>query len=275
MTDLFEAISIRLNCASTPTFSLVGSPVAGSTISEERVVVKRITSLWVGGMPTAAPYSLNASALRISTPSRASREPLGLSTGGRSTLISFSRSAGVPSVCAAYIGWKQPAVSAPKAATTSSRTAILANDIHDPLGNHDHLADGFAAQRRFYRIKLQNGSLNLRILRIPGHCDIAALLAVDLHHQGHAVFNQQISFDFGPIRLRNQPRLPQHPPALLRQMRHHGREQLNKNDRGLSDGPRNVWSQVRGGFFRARQRVGQRVGEFADIGQADVEMQLF
>src|SRR3954454_5483244 len=156
-------------------------------------------------MPVAPPYSLNASALRISTPSRASREPLGLSTGGRSTPISFSRKAGVPSLCAAYIGWKQPAVSALKAATASSRAAILANDIDDPLGHHDHLADGFAAQRRFYRIKRQNGSLNLRILRIPGYCDIAALFAVDLHYQDHLVLNQQISFDFGPIGLRNQP----------------------------------------------------------------------
>src|SRR5882757_2931983 len=130
-----------------PTFSIEGSAVAGSRISELREVVNRITSLWVGGMPTAAPYSLNASALRISTPSRASREPLGLSTGGRSTPISFSRSAGVPSVWAAYIGWKQPAVSAPRATMASSRAAMrnLANDIHDPHGNHDHLADGFAA----------------------------------------------------------------------------------------------------------------------------------
>src|SRR5436309_9509563 len=118
-------------------------------------------------MPVAAPYSLNASALRISTPSRASREPLALSEiGGRSTPISFSRNAGVPSVWAAYIGWKQPAVSAPSAATTSSRTASLADDIHDPLGHHDHLADGFAAQRRFYRIKGQNGSLYLLFRRI-------------------------------------------------------------------------------------------------------------
>src|SRR3954447_2515324 len=145
-------------------------------ISEERPVLNRITSLWVGGMPVAAPYSLNASALRISTPSRASREPFGLSTGGRSTPISFSRNAGVPSVCAAYIGWKQPAVSAPKAAITSSRAAVrdLADNIHDPLRHHDHLADGFAAQHRFYRIKGQNGSLYLLFRRIPGHCDIAA-----------------------------------------------------------------------------------------------------
>src|SRR4051812_34198255 len=128
------------------TFSLAGSAVSGLSISEERLVVKRITSLWVGGMPVAAPYSLNASALRISTPSRASRVPLALSTGGRSTPISFSRKAGVPSVWAAYIGWKQPAVSALKPAITSSRAAILANDIHDPLGNHNYLLGGSAAQ---------------------------------------------------------------------------------------------------------------------------------
>src|SRR5205085_9087010 len=134
--------------------------------------------------------SLNASALRSSTPIRASREPFGLSIGGRSTPISFSRKAGVPSVCAAYIGWKQPAVSAPSAATTSSRTASLADDIHDPLGHHDDLADGVAAQRRFYRIEGQNGSLYLLFRRILSHCDIAALLAIDLHHQGDLVLDQ-------------------------------------------------------------------------------------
>src|SRR3954447_16691655 len=155
-------------------------------ISEERPVLNLITSLWVGGVPVAPPYSLNASALRTSTPTRASREPLALSTGGRSTPISFSRKAGVPSVCAAYIGWKQPAVSAARPATAKSRAAIrdLADNIHDPLRHHDHLADGLAAQRLFYRIERQNGSLNLRIFGILGDCDIAALLAVDLHDQG-------------------------------------------------------------------------------------------
>src|SRR3954447_12144095 len=241
-------------------------------ISEERPVLNLITSLWVGGVPVAPPYSLNASALRTSTPIRASREPFGLSTGGRSTPISFSRSAGVPSVCAAYIGWKQPAVSAARPAMASSRAAmrVLANDIHDPFGHHDHLADGFAAQRLFYRIKAQNGSLDLGIFSILADCDIAALLAIDLHHQGDLILNQQISFDFGPIGLRNKSRPAQHHPALLRQMRHHGREQLNKDDRGLLDCP----GEVRGGPF-ASERVGQGVGEFPYMGEADVEVQLF
>src|ERR1700694_1125192 len=105
-------------------------------------------------MPVALPYSLNASALRISTPSRASREALGLSTGGSSTPISFSRRAGEPSACSAYIGWKQPAVSAASAATAKSRAAmrVLANDIHDPHGHNNHFSDGLAAEALFYRI---------------------------------------------------------------------------------------------------------------------------
>src|ERR1043166_5475450 len=201
MTERLVVRSIRLYCASMPKFSMAGSLLPGSRISDERPEPNRITSLWVGGIPVAPPYSLNASALRTSTPIRASREPFGLSTGGRSTPISFSRSAGVPSVCAASIGWKQPAVSAARPATASSRAAMrnLADNIHNPLRHHHHLADGFAAQRLFYRIEPQNGSLNLRIFGILRDCDIAALLAVDLHHQGHLVFNQQISFDFGPI----------------------------------------------------------------------------
>src|ERR1700720_94068 len=113
---------------------------------------------------------------------RASREAFGLSTGGTSTPISFSRRPGVPSVCSAYIGWKQPAVSAARAATARSRAAmrVLANDIHDPHGNNNHLADGLAAERLFYRIEGQNGSLNFRILGIAGHHDFTPFLGVKL-----------------------------------------------------------------------------------------------
>src|SRR3979409_2703968 len=227
-------------------------------------------------MPVALPYSLNASALRISTPSRASREAFGLSTGDSSTPSSFSRSPGVPSVCSAYIGWKQPAVSAASAATARSRAAmrILANDIHDPLGNNNHLADGFAAQGLFYRIEGQNGSLNFTILGAASHRDLTAFLAVDLNHQHHRVFNQQIAFDFGPTGLRNQAGLPQHLPGFLGQIRHHGREQLNKEDCGLADRPRQIWSEIRRRLPLAPQHVAQRIGKLPDVGEADVEMQL-
>src|SRR5579872_983991 len=196
-------------------------------------------------MPVALPYSLTASALRISTPSRASREAFGLSTGGSSTPISFSRNPGVPSVCSAYIGWKQPAVSAASAATAKSRAAMrnLANDIDDPHGHNDHFSNGLAAECLFYRIEAQNGSLNFRIFRIAGHRDLAAFLAVDLNHQHHGVFNQQIAFDFGPIGLRNQAGLPQHLPGFLSQMRHHRRDQLNQDDRGFANRPGNVRSR--------------------------------
>src|SRR6516165_464428 len=167
--------------------------------------------------------------------------------GGSSTPMSFSRSAGVPSACSAYIGWKQPAVSAPRAATARSRAAmrVLANDIHDPHGNNDHLADGLAAQRQFYRIETQSGSLNFRILGHTGHRNFTPFFAVDLHHQGYAVFNQQISFDLRPIRLGNQAPLAQHGPALLRQMRHHGREQLNEDEGGFADGPSQIGRWLR------------------------------
>ena len=149
-----------------------------------------------------------------------------MSTGGTSTPISFSRRPGVPSARSAYIGWKQPAVSAARAATANSRAAIrnLANDIHDPHGNHDYLADGLAAESEFYRIERQNGSLNFRILGDPWHGNITPFLAIDLDHQRHGVFDQQIAFDLGPIGLRNQPGLAQYRPALLGQMRHHRRE---------------------------------------------------
>src|ERR1700710_460870 len=116
----------------------------------------------------------------MATPTRASRDALGLSTGGTSTVSNFSRRPGVPSACSAYIGWKQPAVSAANAATARSRAAmrVLANDIHDPHGNNNHLADGLAAEHLFYRIEGQNGSLNFRILGVAGHRDLAPLLAV-------------------------------------------------------------------------------------------------
>src|SRR5205085_10986244 len=100
---------------------------------------------------------------------RASREAFGLSIGGSSTPISFSRRPGVPSLRSAYIGVKQPAVIAARVATATSRRAmrILADDIDDPHGHHDHFADGFAAQRQFYRIEGQNCTLNFRILGAP------------------------------------------------------------------------------------------------------------
>ena len=44
---------------------------------------------------------------------------------------------------------------------------VLANDIHDPHGNNNDLADGLAAEGLFYRIERQNGSLNFRILGVP------------------------------------------------------------------------------------------------------------
>src|SRR5215470_3746349 len=105
---------------------------------------------------------------------RASREPFGLSTGGRSTPISFSRRAGEPSACSAYIGVKQPAAGAASRATASSLAAMraLADNIHDPHGNYDHLTHGLAPKRRFYRIERQNGSLDVRILGGPWHGDI-------------------------------------------------------------------------------------------------------
>src|ERR1700742_247405 len=146
-------------------------------------------------MPVAVPYSLKARALRTSTPTRASREALALLIGGSSTPISFSRRPGVPSVCSAYIGWKQPAVSAARTTTAKNRAAmrVLANDIHDPHGNNDHFADGIATQGLFYRIERQNGSLNFRILGSAGHRDLTPFLAVDLNHQRHRVFDQQIA----------------------------------------------------------------------------------
>src|SRR4051794_29747949 len=154
-------------------------------------------------MPVALPYSLNARTLRISTPSRASREALAYFSGRSSTPWSFSRSAGLPSARSAYIGWKQPAVRAASADTITSRARMrnLADDIHDPLRNNDHLADGLAIQRQFYRIERQNGSLNFRILRRPRYRHFAPFLAVDLHRQGHAVFDQQIALDLRPIGL--------------------------------------------------------------------------
>src|ERR1700754_4690569 len=117
---------------------------------------------------------------------RASREAFGLSTGGISTPISFSRSPGVPSPRSAYIGWKQPAVSAASAATASRRAAmrILADNIHDPLGDDDHLADGLAVQGQLYCIEGQNGSLDFRILGRCCNRDLTPLLAVDRDQQG-------------------------------------------------------------------------------------------
>ena len=72
---------------------------------------------------------------------------------------------------------------------------VLANDIHDPHGHNNHLADGFAAQGLFYRIEGQNGSLNLGFASLPRNGDIGALLAVDLDRQSDGVFDQKLGLD--------------------------------------------------------------------------------
>src|SRR3569833_3207534 len=140
-------------------------------------------------------------ALRIATPRRASREPLLTLTGTNSISCSFSRRPGPPlGVCSAYIGWKQPAVSAPSRATAASRAAMRAlnHDIHDPLRNHDDLAGGGPGKGGFYRIEGQNGSLNFRIRRISADRDIGALLTVDLDRQRHGVLDEERRVRFGP-----------------------------------------------------------------------------
>src|SRR4051794_3337796 len=117
-----------------------GRAVVGSTIIDSRDVLMRISRRWVGGLPTALPYMLNISELRIATPSRASREPLGRLSGGTSTPCSFSRKAESPvALRSPYIGWKHPAVRAAMAATATSRAAMRVSnhDIHDPLRNDD------------------------------------------------------------------------------------------------------------------------------------------
>src|ERR1700753_1767666 len=119
---------------------------------------------------------------------RPSCEALGLSTGGRSTVSNLSRRP-VPSACSAYIGWKQPAVSAASAAMAKSLMPMpsLADDIDDPFGHNDHLADGVAAQGLFYRIERQNGSLNLRILGRAWHRDVGPVLPSYPDHPRHGV----------------------------------------------------------------------------------------
>ena len=72
------------------------------------------------------------------------------------------------------------------------------------MGTMITLRTALPPERLFYRIERQNGSLNFRILGTAGHRDLTPFLAVDLNHQRHRVFNQQIAFDFGPIGLRNQ-----------------------------------------------------------------------
>src|SRR3569833_2623400 len=140
-------------------------------------------------------------ALRTATPSRASREPLLTLRGTNSTCCSFSRRPGPPlGVCSAYIGWTQPAVSAPKKAMAARRAAMraLSHDIHVPLRNHDDLAGGVPGKGGFYRIEGQIGSLNFRIRRISADRDIGALRTVDLDRQRHGVLDEERRVRFGP-----------------------------------------------------------------------------
>ena len=134
----------------------------------------------------------------------------------------------------------RPSAASAATAKAGPRSFSWPTTRRDPHGHDDHLADGFAAQNQIYRIERQNGSLNFRISGAPWHGNITPFLAVDLDHQRHGVFNQQIAFDLRPIDLQNQPRLAKHLPALLGQMRHHGREQSQQDGRGLLNRPGEV-----------------------------------
>src|SRR3569623_588738 len=178
-------------------------------------------------------------ALRIAPPSRASREPLLTLRGTNSTCCSFSRRPGPPlGVCSAYIGWKQPAVSAPKKAMAARRAAMRAlnHDIHDPLRNHDDLAGGGPGKGGFYRIEGQNGSLNFRIWRISADRAIGAILAVDLDWQRHVVLDQKRGIGLGPGGLGNAPLAPQYLPALFGEVRHHRRNHPHQDIESFANG---------------------------------------
>ena len=138
------------------------------------------------------------------------------------------------------------------------------------MGTMITLRTALPPRAEFYRIERQNGSLNFRILGAPWHGNITPLLAVDLDHQRHGVFNQQIAFDLGPIGLRNQPGLAQHRQHSSARCGIIGREQLDQDDRRPPGPPRPGPAPA---GLPAGQHLGQRIGEFADMGEADVEMQ--
>src|SRR6516164_1858219 len=92
-----------------------------------------------------------------------------------------------------------PRRSAPRGAETPDRSVPLScHHIDDPLRHHDHLLRRPAIQRPFYRIKRQNGILDLGIWRISGDCDISALLTIDLDRKCDRVLDQKFSLERRP-----------------------------------------------------------------------------
>src|SRR6187455_3133166 len=72
------------------------------------------------------------------------------------------------------------------------------DDIDDPLRHDDDLARRFAVERLLYEVERQRGSFDGTLIRVAGDCQIAALLAVDLHRQRDLAVDDQGGIEIRP-----------------------------------------------------------------------------
>ncbi len=117
----------------------------------------------------------------------------------------------------------------------------------------------------------QHRRFDLTLIRIAGNCQIAALLAVDLHGQHDVVLDDQRLVAYRPGASATRPSQPV-PTSIPRQMRGHRRDDLDEDPQGLGQG---------GGLGIARLAGGQigdgrlqDIEEFIDAGNRAVEAEL-
>ncbi len=101
--------------------------------------------------------------------------------------------------------------------------------------------------------------------------EIRPFLAVHLHRQSYHIFDDKALVRNRPRRFRNKPGMAEARPALLGQMRHHGRKKPHKNVGRLAEGIAQVGADLGG---RDRADGGREfVGKIIDLGDGTVEPQ--
>ena len=116
---------------------------------------------------------------------------------------------------------------------------------------------GLCRPAPLYRIEGQNGSLNFGFLASRADGNFRALLAVDLHRQGHRCFRPADRARAG-ARLRQPASDGRAPPSIPRPDAASSARKAEPGCRPLAQGP---GKSARRGFGRA-DGVGQRIGEF-------------
>ena len=127
---------------------------------------------------------------------------------------------------------------------------MLNYEIDDPVGDHNDFFNRCFTNRAFYKIKLQNGSLYLWNGSCSANCKISAPLSINLYRYCDIAFDDQRWVSFRPWCFRDQLRKTKCFPALLRQMRHHWRDDLQQEYKCFSHSSDPLFAEGLALFYR-------------------------